>query len=494
MSAGHHLRDTVSVMAAGDGSSVPPRDRLDETMMPNRHRHTPLSAPSLPFILLLALLAALWLAGGASRGDAAGQVVVRAVSLGALAAACLFGERPVVGTARPVAILLLAMVTLVAVQLVPLPPALWQALPGRAPFAAAADIAGQPQPWRPLAIVPGAALNSLMSLVVPVATFLFVIGLKPHERGWTLPLILVLIVAVTLVGMLQVSGIRLNNPLINDTLGQVGGTFANRNHFALLLAIGCIVAPVWAVGDGRRVAWRGPATLALVLLFLLMILASGSRAGLVVGVLALSIAGAMTHQEIRRTLRRAPRWAFPALITGLVAMVVVFVLLSMVSDRAASIDRLTAGGTGEDMRSRGLPVVLSMIWAYFPIGAGQGGFDPLFRIHEPFALLKRTYFNHAHNDFLEIVLDAGVAGLLVLLAGLGWWLMASLRAWRDATYTGLLPRLGSAVLLLILVASLFDYPARTPMIMAVAMIAAIWLSGAGTPVAGPALPPKDRHL
>ncbi len=73
-----------------------------------------------------------------------------------------------------------------------------------------------------------------------------------------------------------------------------------------------------------------------------------------------------------------------------------------------------------------------MIRTYFPVGSGLGGFDPLFRMHEPFELLKPTYFNHAHNDWLEIALDAGGAGIALLFGSILWWGMASARAWRSA--------------------------------------------------------------
>src|SRR3546814_13372301 len=98
--------------------------------------------------------------------------------------------------------------------------------------------------------------------------------------------------------------------------------------------------------------------------------------------------------------------------------------------RSESVRRAFEIDPGQDMRARGLPTVLSMIAAYFPAGAGFGGFDPIFRLHEPFRLLKPTYFNHAHNDFLEVVLDGGLPAALLLLVAIGWYAIASIRAWR----------------------------------------------------------------
>ena len=100
-------------------------------------------------------------------------------------------------------------------------------------FAEAAILAGQPQPWRPLAIVPGGAANAAASLLVPVAVLVLVAQLRSDERAW-LPGILLTVIAVSMiVGLLQFSGMGSNNPLINDSMGQVSGSFANRNHLAI---------------------------------------------------------------------------------------------------------------------------------------------------------------------------------------------------------------------------------------------------------------------
>jgi len=147
------------------------------------------------------------------------------------------------------------------------------------------------------------------------------------------------------------------------------------------------------------------------------------------------------------------------------------------------------------MRGRGFPVVLDMVATYFPVGTGIGSFNPLFRIHEPFGLLKPTFFNHAHNDLLEVALDAGLPGLVLLAAAIGWWGWASVAAWRTASKrAAVLPRLGSILLLLIIAASVFDYPVRTPMVMAVTIIAGVWLCGSKQHGEGAPLPVARRHL
>ncbi len=445
--------------------------------------------PALPFVLLWVLMGALVVAGGASRAQVSGQVVVRIVAWLLLIVAALFGDRPKMDEMRPVVWLLGAGVLLVLLQLVPLPPALWQALPGHGPMAASLTAATAGNAWRPLALSPGAAMNALSSLVVPATTLWLVAGLSTERRAQLLPLLLAVVVASTMAGLLQFSTGRIDNPLVNETVGVASGTFANRNHFALLLAVGCLLASAWAFTQARPEAWRSVTATGLVLLFLLMILSTGSRAGALLGALALGLALVLSHRAITAGLGSRARWIPLASIVGVLGLVCIFVLISVAADRALSIDRIFAADPGQDMRGRGLPTVLAMVREYFPWGSGLGGFDPVFRMHEPFHLLKPTYFNHAHNDFLEIVLDAGLPGLLLLLAALSWWAWASVRAWRG---DAVLPRLGSAILLLVILASLVDYPARTPLIMAVMVIAAAWLSGSARAPAPSAAPLPSR--
>lgn len=430
--------------------------------------------------LLLLLLSALWIAGGASRPDVMGQIVSRAAAWLMLVSAILCGLRPGMSKAGPVAWLLLAAILLVLLQLVPLPPAVWTLLPGREPFL---ESALGPAPWRPWSIVPWGTINAASSLIVPLVTLYLASALGDEERERLPSILLGMIFLSTLLGLWQFCGFSFSHPLVNDTDGSVSSIFANRNHFALFLAIGCLIAPVWAFSGLQGRYWRAPVAFALVTLFALTILATGSRSGILTGLLAIGMGLAFTWSDIRKAFRRAPRWVFPVLVAAILGILALLVLVSIAADRAESINRAFELDPGEDMRRRGLPTVLAMIGAYFPVGTGFGSFDPVFRIYEPFELLKRTYFNHAHNDFLEILLDGGLPALLLLLVALGWYIWASIRAWRAGPAYDGLGRLGSGMILLILVASVFDYPARTPIFMAIIVIAAIWLGQGASRIA-----------
>lgn len=452
--------------------------------------HTRLSRRSafqfdISLALLIAFAVLLWIAGGASRADTMGQVVVRSGCWAILIIAILFGPRPTLTHVRPVLFLLLAAIALPLIQLIPLPPSFWQALPSRDVLL----IPGGLVPWRPWTMTPGATRNALDSLIVPTTMLILLSQAGGRDRYFMLTVLLTMIGAAVLLGLMQFSGAWFSNPLINDTKGQVSSIFANRNHFALLLAIGCLVAPVWAFADSAALRWRGPLAVGLVLLFILTVLATGSRSGMLLSGAALILALLIIRERLRRQLRGSPRWLLPVLIGTAVLLVGGFVALSFAADRADAINRMIALEAVEDMRSRARPTVLAMIGHYMPFGSGFGGFDPIFRIHEPFNLLKLTYFNQAHNDFLGIALDGGLFGVAVLIAAVAWWLIATIRVVRQrADDDVLLARLGSSVIFLVLAASLTDYPARTPTIMAIIIVAAVWLTRAKGRRANAALP------
>ncbi|WNO53793.1 O-antigen ligase family protein [Stakelama saccharophila] len=431
--------------------------------------------PGLPLILLVLLLGALWIAGGTSRPDQLGQVVVRFASVAVIVIALLFCGRPAFSETKPLWWFLAASAALAVLQLIPLPPSIWQSLPGREWMSQAAVIAGHEQPWRPISIVPSLTWNALFSLLVPTATLLLLSLLGEEDRRRLPTVMLILITAAMLLGLMQFSGSHFDNPFIDD-VGSVSGPFANRNHFALILAFGCLLAPVWGILDRHNLTWRAPIAIGLLLLFLLTALASGSRVGMALAALSVPIAMFIVRDHVSKAFRHFPKWLFPAAVLAVLALVAVVVILAVSVDRASSIDRAFAMTTTEDLRLRALPEVLNITDVYFPVGTGLGSFDPIFRIHEPFALLKPSYFNRAHNDFLEIAIEGGALGIFLAIAAGVWWISASITAWKpNAGTTAPSLRCGSAILLLVFFASAFDYPSRTPLMMALIVVAGYWL-------------------
>jgi len=428
------------------------------------------------FVPLAAFLALLWIAGGASRADAAGQVFARGAAwlflIGFIALARPPQWRPI----GSIALMLTAAIALAAVHLIPMPPSLWMSLPGRELLTEAAIVTGQEQPWRPLSMSPGATANALFSLIVPSVALLLAASLD-HAARWSIAIVLLwLILASCILGLLQFSGSGFDHPMLNDVPGSVSGSFANRNHLALFVGMGCVLAPAWGFRDDARARWRGPVSIALLLFFGLVILATGSRMGMLVGAVATLIGLLNVRGRIVAEFRRQPRRVAVAIMIAALVMIIAAVVLSVALGRAVSLERAFSLDVAEDLRRQALPTVWAMTQYYLPFGTGMGTFDPVYRIHEPDNLLAVRYFNHAHNDPLEWILEGGIPAAMLLLTAVAWWLLKSVPAWRSPGPDKSLARAGSGILLLVLVASVTDYPARTPMIMAVAVIAAVWLN------------------
>lgn len=443
--------------------------------------------PSFWFLLFAGFLFILWAAGGASRADVPAQVIVRACAWAVIVILLVAAPREALFRPRVPWLFLAAIALIAAVQLIPLPPSVWQSLPGPKLIGIdALPLSAEPV-WRPLSIIPALTWNALGALVVPAAIFGLAACLNESDRSRVPGLLLVFVTISMLLGLLQFSGGTFDNPLVNDTPGAVNGTFANRNHFALLLAIGCLLLPIWAV-QGRPKIWRYVAAAGLLLLFLLTNLATGSRAGLALGVIAVVIGALLVGSHIRHISARQPRRALAAAAVGVLA-IGGLVFAAVVADRTVSIERLVSIDASQDMRGRALPKSIELTLVVFPYGAGIGAFESTFRSAEPFELLKPTYFNHAHNDLVEIVFDMGLSGLILAVAAIGWWAIRSVRQISHrSSKADDIANLGSAILLLVLLASIFDYPARTPLVMAVMAIAVLWLDGSSQPRRGSALP------
>ena len=60
---------------------------------------------------------------------------------------------------------------------------------------------------------------------------------------------------------------------------------------------------------------------------------------------------------------------------------------------------------------------MSGIDRYWPVGSGMGTFDEVFQVEESLETLSVKKAARAHNEFLEIALEAGIAGLLLVA---GW--------------------------------------------------------------------------
>ena len=115
-----------------------------------------------------------------------------------------------------------------------------------------------------------------------------------------------------------------------------------------------------------------------------------------------------------------------------------------------------------DLRGATSVTVLEASTAYLPFGSGVGSFVPVYASVEPIDTMKFAFWNHAHNDLVEVWLETGVLGAGILAAFLLWWVAATFRAWRSASTSGAsIAQAAVIVTALLMVHSLVDYPLRT---------------------------------
>ena len=466
-------------LAPKDSASSPE----ERSRLPQSGARRPLPQ-RLRFALFVGLIGLCFIGGGASRDDAMSLLYLRPAAI-LLGAAMLLLPGPVeLRAVRVPLFLFLALAAVMALQLVPLPPDLWTALPGRASFAEAMNIAGAPQPWRPVSIAPDLTLNSLASMVVPLAALLGFATLDREQRLALLPVLLAAAFLSALLGMAQMAGGESSwlRPYRITNRDSAVGLFANRNHQAALLAIAFPMLAVWAatsIGPLKRRGMRLVVAAGLGVFLVPTILVTGSRAGLVLGGLAAACAWLLYVNEAPGAGRRFG--ARRTTLLGVAAILLMTLLFSYAAfQRAESLQRVLEADFQGEGRWQNLGLLTDLATAQLPLGSGFGTFDPLFRIHEPLDALSPFYLNHAHNDLLELAITGGAPGLLLLLAAMAWLTAGSVKAFRPRWPRGAEvahARLGAVAIALLLVWSLVDYPLRTPFLATVLAIAAGWLGG-----------------
>lgn len=426
------------------------------------------------FILISLFLAATMLFGGASRADVLSLPIARLAAVVVIAIAMLQLDAEGWRSVRTPALFLCAIAVVIAIQLIPLPPALWQSLPGHSVYVEPLRAAGLDGTWRPMSLTPDLTLNALLAVLPPLA---MVLALGTIDRAFHRMFLFLLLAAVAINGMLGLLQISSGAPyfyaITNE--GTAVGFFSNRNHLALLVAIAFPLLACWAAQPGadfaaRRtrnwIAWcAGAAVFPL-------LLATGSRAGLVLGVIGLLLAFGIRMSKRRRDGDPA---AMPTdLRTKLIRLVPFFVGILAIAavlyaSRDVALQRLIQGEQVEQ-RTAFLPVYATMAKDHFPTGAGFGSFATVFQGYEPQESMTVEYMNQAHNDWVQLVIEGGVPAAVLALIFLLWFVYRSWAIWRrmPRSPAELMARTGSAAVLLILLASATDYPLRTP-IMAVLM-------------------------
>lgn len=406
------------------------------------------------YLLLCILL------GGSGQGIWR-NLALQLLGIALIAWATLFPSKPDDPDDRPVFLYLLGAfaAAVVLLQLIPLPAGFWPELPGRSALAERLSLLGDELPSLPISMAPDRSVMALFAAIPGLALFIAVKMLRPSP-AWLAAAVVLGLAASIAVGALQVAGGAQSwaylYPVTNS--GAVG-LFANRNHMGTLLLVTIPFAAALLVTTrsdrGGSKQGRVAIGVAALVLVAIGIVLNGSLAVLALALPVMAASAALVPAAIR--------WRKLALSLAALGI-------------TAAIGLLAANPVGEASRFAADTSIQSRVgmWATtteairdtMPVGTGLGTFSLIYRQYEDPALVNSEYVNHAHNDYLELALELGLAGIVLMALFLGWWIIAAAKVWTSPLSTpfGRAATVASAV---ILAHSVVDYPLRTSAIAAI---------------------------
>ncbi len=451
-----------------------------------------------PWLILGFFLALTALAGGGARSDIASLPALRSLSVCFLFLTLATATKGYWREIRTPLFLLLVLALWMAVQLVPLSVNIWSGLPDRDLVLQMDKLIGEGDRWRPISMTPLLTINSLLALILPLTALLVAAATPANQRIRLWWAIWAFGVASVGLGLLQFAAgegsvfylYRITN------VGSLVGLFSNRNHNALLLCL-AILSAGWLLANELRRKKRHmllvPTLAGSIILFLLMILVIGSRLGLVCGLASLVVAfvvirygygnrpKAINQAPISRPRASAKNNVARRLLS-LAPVVVIVVVggLFYLSDRANAISRLVNGDGVEEIRLAAFGTVAELAERQWILGSGFGSFASMFQVAEPDALLRPSYFNHAHNDWLQLPIEGGLPAVLIALLAIIWvssLLIANIRARSKTSGMSLMETVTlTAAFGCFALGSVVDYPLRTPSLMVVAAFLVVLLA------------------
>jgi O-antigen ligase len=211
------------------------------------------------------------------------------------------------------------------------------------------------------------------------------------------------------------------------------GPYFNRDHAANILmlsmaaGLGLLFSRVqtWRAVDGPpRGYLRSQGLIAggAVFLFLGIVACTSRGALLAIPLAAASLVFFGAGFAKRARLRRAR--AAAALAGGALVIFFVFAYVGSGADAGARVDKSITGRFSIYGDAR-------RWWRDAPVfGTGLGSFETIYPSYQDFEL--RSTVAHAHSDWLEVALEAGLLGFLAALAAAALAGLAAVRAWRAA--------------------------------------------------------------
>lgn len=319
---------------------------------------------------------------------------------------------------KPIQLFLITSLALTSLYLLPIPESMWNTLPGRDFYHPVISWLQQQQvePRLYFSLIPTESMFALLSLLAPLAIFLFTTSSSQARFKNLITVFLCLAAFEAALGLIQYAS---ENPAFYFGIPPNGksaqGTYVNRDHFAALMEMALpltIALTLYTLGrkelHQHDASWvKLHETLIFGSLMLLILLAgifTRSRTGVflvLVGVLLSSIAFAR-HIGGRQSVG----------ITTIFATIAIGTASSI--GLIPVLNRFVGKDPLEDERWRIAQHTIEGIKSFFPLGSGPGTFPDVYRAFQPVEQMR--FINNAHNDYLELLFDMGAAGVFIIVS------------------------------------------------------------------------------
>lgn len=362
---------------------------------------------------------------------------------------------------RVIVLLVVATVALPLLQIVPLPFGVWQSLPGRELTNQSLSLIDESQDWRVFSLDGQRTLLAAIGLLPPLAVVLLFVGGVSNRTVSLLRLVVIAGALNAVAGAIQLaSGQRLLNFYPGAVGDQLYGFFANHNSAALFFVLALCALAAFPREEFERQHLRILYACCAVV-FVLATILTQSRSG---SVLLLLPIGLMVSRIWRESSGRSkPKAVLTVLVGGGVVLASLFAL-----GGAKFSQTVARFSLREDSRAIIWSDATIAIHRYLPVGAGMGVFAEVFQVDETLENVQPKRAGRAHNDYLELAMEAGVAGLLLVVAWIAWILTSW---WRKRHLEWASCRTGALIAVTcVALQSFVDYPLRNEAILSVAAL------------------------
>jgi len=393
---------------------------------------------SITFLLcLLLFIAPLFKAGHLAEV----KMWLQLISITIFLIAVIFSPH-LIKTSKAIFFVIVSYFLLSSLYLLPIPYETWMTLPGRERYLPVVNFLNlQELNEFSVTLIKWESMKFVLGIIPPIVVFLVSRNLNQQQLKFVFIVFFITLIYQDLLGLIQYfldashfseSTAKTLNFIDKGEIGHRGdahGTYLNRDHYSSFLAMSVsILFTVFVLQMRNYFTDEGKLLKTLLLVFLLLItlvavIFSRSRAGIGLSIFGLIISIFIISKILHRE-DLPNKWLF--------FIPIFFILLLFLTPVVPVINRFIGLDPTEDGRVAMFENTIIAIKYFFPLGSGPGTFDEIYRNFQPIDQLK--FINHAHNDYLELLMETGAIGIYVIISFLSLYLFHAYKLFSQLKY------------------------------------------------------------